>query len=166
VNRILKTYSNYFFLTLLIVFLPLEHSLACQYCKPPTYKNAFKESTLVIVAHQIEKATVPNFAAKGFNFSEFDNSDDNKTKIKVDQILKGDSTKKNAILGVKARYGMCDYGLFLPDSKKYLIFLRKTKIGFETMACKPNLLEVKKGSIVINGKSMSLDEAVKSWQRK
>jgi hypothetical protein len=54
---------------------------------------------------------------------------------------------------------MCDYGLILRDNKPRLIFLRKSKQGFQTLPCKAKEYLVKEGKIEKEkGKWISIDK--------
>lgn len=129
---------------------------ACQPCRTPTPKEAFKAADLVVLVENIG-----NPSARKTPGSE---PTQNSTKIKIHEVLKG--RLKDKILNIRAYYGMCDYGLLLPETGRHLVFLRKTGEGFETLVCKSKELPQVGNDIDIDGEKIPLSQVVKFLSKK
>jgi len=109
-KKILKFFIFYlFFLSLFI-----NSTLACQPCP---YKLNFTEtvdkSDLIIVGRKV-----------GGSFNYIENEKIEYVDLEVSEILKGKNDKKT--IKARTRYGMCDYGIIIPDYQfSYVVFLKK-----------------------------------------
>lgn len=116
----------------LAFFTVLSNSIfACEPCTPPSYSRAWDKADLVVTAARVDPSPALDhdmLIPEARNFTE----------INIKQVLKGTLGQKR--VKVKTFYGMCDYGLLLPDNHDRLIFLRGSKSSppvIETLVCKP-----------------------------
>ena len=130
-------------------------SYACEACKAPSYLEAFKSADYVVLASRLSAGPAQCGSSEKIT--------DNNTKIKILKTLKGSLSEKS--VSVRSCYGMCDYGLFLKDEREYVIFLRKTQNGIETLVCKPEELLVTQQKVKIENKLISVDALAKFLEK-
>jgi len=142
-----------FLLTFLVFLSFVGLSSACQPClKNYSFDEAVKKADLIILGQKI-KAWSDNPKASP-NQPEW-------VEVAVKEVFKGELSAKQ--VKIHSYYGMCPYGVVLPDDKSYLMLLEKEDDHFRAVyqGCAVNKYLVEDNKVLFEDEKISIDDFVK-----